>query len=70
LQPPRGQRGHFWPAQQHYILMGTPAAPHERGWSGAIVLLLMVLLLVPGRANAPHTRNDTPRQRKKSTGPH
>ncbi|WEQ55578.1 hypothetical protein LV564_16160 [Komagataeibacter nataicola] len=50
--------------------MGTPAAPHERGWSGAIVLLLMVLLLVPGRANAPHTRNDTPRQRKKSTGPH
>ncbi|MGY6770534.1 hypothetical protein [Komagataeibacter xylinus] len=41
--------------------MGDPATPRTRGWSGAIVLLLMVLLFAPGRANAPNPRNDTSR---------
>ncbi|WP_276612607.1 hypothetical protein [Komagataeibacter xylinus] len=41
--------------------MGSSATPCRRGWSGAVVLLLMVLLLAPGRPNAPRARNDTPR---------
>ncbi|WP_308721396.1 hypothetical protein [Komagataeibacter xylinus] len=41
--------------------MGDPATPRMRGWSGAIVLLLMVLLLAPGRANASPPRNNTSR---------
>ena len=41
--------------------MGDPATAHMRGWSGAIVLLLMVLLLAARTGQCPHPRNDTSR---------
>lgn len=50
--------------------MGTPATPRMRGWSGAIVLLLMVLLLAARTGQCPPSPQRYIPVKAKSTGPH